>query len=77
MRQRCFNPNCNDYKYYGARGITVCKRWLKFANFFADMGVRPRGYTIDRINNDGNYTPKNCRWATHSQQMKNKRRSSR
>ena len=70
MKCRCSNPS---NKYYYGRGIVVCERWNKFENFYADMGDRPEGASIDRINNDGNYEPNNCRWATHSQQMKNRR----
>lgn len=74
MRRRCTNPNRSDAYLYSARGIKFCKRWNNFANFLADMGVRPgRGYSIDRINNDGNYEPSNCRWATAHEQRMNQR----
>lgn len=74
MRQRCNNSKSKFYKYYGGRGITVCDRWLNsFENFLKDMGNRPEGMSLDRINNDGNYEPANCRWATQSDQLKNRR----
>lgn len=64
MRQRCNNPRDNGYKFYGRRGIRICKRWDSYENFLSDMGERPAGTSLDRINNDGNYEPSNCRWAT-------------
>ena len=66
------NPKNPKWPRYGARGITVCARWLSYENFRADMGPRPAGLTIDRINNDGNYEPSNCRWATQMQQGNNR-----
>ncbi len=74
MIQRCTNPNRYSWKYYGGRGITVCDRWLKFVDFLADMGARPPGTSLDRINNDGNYEPGNCRWATPKEQQANQRK---
>ena|ERR1700724_3600028 len=75
MIQRCTNPKNKAWKWYGARGITICVRWLKFENFLADMGQRPAGKSIDRYpNNGGNYEPGNCRWATQREQVQNSRR---
>lgn len=71
MLQRCNNPNSPRYYQYGGKGIVVCERWMKFENFLTDMGERPEGKTIDRINNDGNYEPSNCRWATPLEQQRN------
>jgi hypothetical protein len=73
MIKRCTNPSATEYKYYGARGVSVCARWMDFANFFADMGERPKNKTLDRIDVNGNYEPSNCRWATHKEQGRNKR----
>lgn len=73
MKQRCLNPNNAGYSDYGGRGITVCERWMEFENFYADMGPRPGKRSLDRENNNGNYEPTNCRWATPKQQVDNRR----
>lgn len=73
MITRCTNERNPAYKNYGGRGITVCKRWLKFENFLADMGLRPRGLTLDRKDNDRGYCKSNCRWTTWSVQQNNRR----
>lgn len=73
MRQRCNNPNCRAYPDYGGRGIKVCKRWNSFENFLEDMGTSPKGLTIERKDNDGDYTPDNCIWITQADNNKNKR----
>lgn len=74
LRQRCHNPRARKFPDYGGRGIRVCERWMDFAAFLADMGPKPSpAHSIDRVNNDGNYEPGNCRWATPKEQSNNRR----
>ena len=73
MRQRCLNPKNRRYASYGGRGITICPSWSRFSQFLADMGPRPAGKSLDREDNGGPYSRKNCRWATPRQQINNQR----
>lgn len=72
MIQRCYNPNTNRFKNYGGRGIEVCERWRDFRNFYNDMGLKPKGMSLDRIDNNKGYSPENCRWSSHTIQARNK-----
>jgi hypothetical protein len=76
MKIRCNNPNHKGYKDYGGRGITICTEWLNsFQQFYKDMGPKPIGTTLDRIDNNKGYEPSNCKWSTYSEQAKNRRNS--
>lgn len=77
IKKRCLNPNCINYNDYGGRGITVDERWLDFRNFLEDMGEKPKGYSLDRIDNDRGYSKENCRWADLATQSNNRRNNRR
>lgn len=73
MKYRCTSPKYINWKDYGGRGITFCERWKSFDNFMADMGARPAGFSLERVNCDGNYEPSNCKWIPRENQPKNRR----
>ena len=73
MKNRCQNSTAENWKWYGARGITICKRWEKFENFLSDMGEKPKGKSLDRINNAIGYSPENCKWSSIKEQCRNRR----
>ena len=73
MIQRCTNPNALAYKYYGGRGIRVCDEWMSYQQFYLDMGDPPKGMQLDRVDNNGNYSPDNCRWVSCKENQRNKR----
>lgn len=77
MKSRCLNPENKSFKNYGGRGINVCDRWLDFSRFYSDMGETCSTLEIERINNNGDYEPKNCKWATHKEQSVNRRTNNR
>ncbi|MET3998844.1 hypothetical protein [Marinobacterium sp. MBR-109] len=73
MKKRCLNPDCKDYPNWGGRGITICNEWMDFNNFLRDMGEKPKGMTLERVNNDDDYKPGNCIWASRTAQSRNRR----
>ena len=75
MKTRCLNPNSSSYKNYGDRNIKICDKWMSFEGFFEDMGERPDGYSLDRIDNNKGYSRDNCRWATPAEQNRNTRQN--
>ena len=75
MKNRCLNKKATGYNYWGGRGITIHPRWITFENFYEDMGEMPEGKSLDRIDNNGNYTPKNCKWSNSKEQNNNTRRN--